>query len=111
MVTKSAKAIVPLHHPIPATAEVDTPRVNAYTWIDAGLKERPYGARSGSVLHQRGRANAWHAPADAAEVRAARADSAVAHHRQHAVVLSRGARTDQAHQASRGRWRHQSGGG
>ena len=43
-------------------------------------------------LHQRGGADARHASADAAEVRAARARAADPHDRQHAAVLARRAR-------------------
>src|SRR6185436_1440784 len=55
------------------TAQLDTYRIKAYN---------RNGARSGSHLHQRRGADARHAPADAAEIRAARPRAADADDRQ-----------------------------
>ena len=57
--------------------EVDTTRINAYTWIGATLSGRSgREPRARPLLHQRGGADARHASADAAQVRAARAGAA-----------------------------------
>ena len=80
--------------------KLDTSRINAYIRI---------GARSGIDFHQRRRADAGDASADAAEVRAARAWCGRRGRSAHAAVFARGAGADQAHQAAGRRSGHQSG--
>src|SRR5260221_2631939 len=94
-------------------SEVDTTRINAYTWIgptcEGGRKWD--GERPGPLLHQRGGPDARHASADAAKIRASWTRAAVAHDRQHAALFARRARTAQVDQAPGRRCRNQPGGG
>ena len=68
-----------------------------------------HGSRTPSLLYQHGGPAAGHAPADAAQVRAARAGPADAHRRQHARLLARRARSPAADQAAGRRGRRQPG--
>src|SRR5437867_310973 len=67
------------------------------------------GSRPRRFFHQHGGADARDASADTTQVRTSGPGAAYANDRQHAAVLTRGARTAEVDQAARGRWRDQPG--